>query len=118
VPPSDSKGVKAWDRAVKDEFVRGPLAVSWWGRACRLSGKAQATALAIWFLAGLRGRPDGLKLTTATLARFGVEDRSSKSRVLAALEQAGLTRVASRQGKNPLVTILGVDLDDGAGAAA
>jgi hypothetical protein len=66
-------------------------------------------SLAIWFLAGLRNRKHGLNLTSATLRRFGVGDRSAKSRALVALERAGLVRVARQQGKNPLVTILEQD---------
>jgi hypothetical protein len=68
-----------------------------------------AVALAIWFLAGLRNRQNDLKLTTAALKRFGVTDRSTKSRALDALEGAGLVHVERQPGKNPIVTILPTD---------
>jgi hypothetical protein len=71
--------------------------------------------LAVWFLAGLRGRQDDLKLTTRILERFGVKGRSAKYKALKALEGAGLIRVLRRHGKNPLLTIL--DVGDAKAAA-
>lgn len=107
VPASGVCGRPGW---VYGEFIRGPLPLAWWGRVCRLpGGKTLAVALAIWFLAGLRGRTHDLKLTSAVLKRFGVEDRSAKSRALEALEGAGLIRVERRPGRNPLVTILEIE---------
>jgi DNA-binding transcriptional ArsR family regulator len=77
-----------------------------------------ATALAIWFLSGLRhGGTDGLRLTAATLKPFQV-DRSAKSRALKALEGAGLIRVQRRDRKNPVVTILDVGPDGDVAAVA
>ncbi len=94
---------------VKGEFVRGPVPVNWLSRVCELaSQKTLATALALWFLAGLRKTKEDLKLTSAVLKRFRVDDRSAKSRALEALEGAGLVRVERQKGKNPLVTILEV----------
>jgi DNA-binding transcriptional ArsR family regulator len=92
---------------VAGKFLRGPIPLTWLGRVARLPGqKVLAVALAIWFRVGLYGRKDGLKLTSAVLARFGVEDRSTKSRALGRLEAAGLIRVQRQSGKNPLVTII------------
>jgi hypothetical protein len=97
-------GAPAW---VDGKFLRGPIPLSWLGRACRLSGaKVVAVALAVWFLAGLRGKREGLQLTKATLKHFGVVDRSAKYRALKELERAGLIRAERRRGKNPLVTIV------------
>jgi hypothetical protein len=92
---------------IDGEFINGRLPLSWWGLACQLSGpKILPVALAIWFLAGLRGRKYDLSLTSATLQRFSVTDRSTKYRALKSLENAGLIQVRRRPGKNPLVTIL------------
>jgi hypothetical protein len=92
---------------VDGEFLRGPIPLAWLGRVCRLRGqKVLAVALAVWFVSGLRGRREGLKVTTRVVQRFGVNDRSAKKRALDALERAGLIRVDRQQGKNPLVTIL------------
>jgi DNA-binding transcriptional ArsR family regulator len=91
----------------KSHYLRGPLPLAWWGRACLLHGpKILPVALSIWFLAGLRGRKTNLELTGTTLERFAAEGRSSKSRALKTLEMAGLIRVERRQGKNPIVEIL------------
>jgi hypothetical protein len=88
------------------EFIQGPVPLPWWGRACELSGKALAVASAIWWVAGMKGKRDGLRLTSACLERFAVKDRSTKYRALRALVKAGLIRVECEQGKNPVVTIL------------
>jgi hypothetical protein len=88
-------------------YVRGPLPLSWWGQVCQLQGpKIIPTALAIWFLVGLRNKTAGLELTTATLEHFGVNDRSLKSRALATLEEGRLIQVERRPGKNPVVQVM------------
>jgi DNA-binding transcriptional ArsR family regulator len=106
--PTARRRVRTTPGWVEGEFLRNRIPLSWLGRACELPGKALATGLAIWFLSGLRGgRMDSLKLTSATLERFGVS-RSAKSRALKALEKAGLINVRREPRKNPLVTILDV----------
>jgi DNA-binding transcriptional ArsR family regulator len=95
---------------VHGRFLKGPIPLSWLGRACCLRGpKVVPVALAIRYLAGLRNCTEGLKLTSKTLELFGVLDRSTKTRALQSLEGAGLVRVVRRPGKNPLVTILEVE---------
>src|SRR5262245_30608328 len=70
---------------VDGEFLRGPIPLSWLSRVCCLPGqKVLAVALAIWFLRGLRNRTEDLSLTDATVARFGVQNRSAKYRALEA----------------------------------
>jgi len=99
-------GQRDW---VGGEFLRGPVPLAWLGRACALpGGKVLGTALAIWFLAGLRRCKDHLKLTNAILRRFAVVERTAKYRSLRALEEAGLIQVEREGGKNPIVTILDV----------
>ncbi len=90
---------------INGEFLRGPIPLSWLTLACEIGGKVLATALAIWFLAGLKNTGENLLLTSAILERFNV-DRSAKSRALAQLERAGLIKVVRRPRKNPLVTIV------------
>jgi hypothetical protein len=93
---------------VDGEFIQGPIPIAWLSRACELPGpQVVEVALAIWFLQGLPKRgEEGLKLTSKTLKRFHVRNRSTKSRALKALEEAGLIRVERRPNQNPLVTIL------------
>jgi hypothetical protein len=95
------------DGWVSGGFIQGPLPLRWWGTACGVAGgKATlATALAIWFQAGLNRARGELPLTTAMVGRFGVTP-SGKSRALAALQAAGLIRLQHRGRKNPLVTLL------------
>src|ERR1700730_5114115 len=70
---------------VDGEFLRGPIPLAWLGPVCCLPGqKVLAVSLAIWFLRGLRKSTDDLTLTDATVARFGVKDRSAKYRALEA----------------------------------
>jgi hypothetical protein len=91
---------------VQGEFVKGPLPMTWLTTASKLPGKAPlAVGLALWFEAGRR-RSMTVTLTTAILARFGVQDRKAKYRGLCALEQAGLIAVVRVPRRNPVVTIL------------
>ncbi len=85
-------------------FVLGPLPGEWIGRAAKLSGKALAVALALWFAAG-KVKCRTIKLTAASLGRFGV-NRWPAYRGLRALERAGLVAVERHAGRCPIVTIL------------
>jgi DNA-binding MarR family transcriptional regulator len=91
----------------KPALYMGPrIPLDWLGRACGLTAKDLATALAVWFLSGLReGRTSDLELTQKTLGHFHV-NRSAKSRALTALEGAGLVRVRRDGRKDPHVTIV------------
>jgi hypothetical protein len=106
VPAGRARGAAGPSGRRSGEFLRGPIPLSWWGRACELPGKALAVASAVWWLAGVRGGKDNLRLTSPVLERFGVTDRSTKYRALRALKKAGLIRVDGERGKNPEVTIL------------
>ena len=105
---SRSSRISDSDEWITGTFLKAMIPLGWLSRACRLSGKALATALAIWYLKGLRNSYEGLMLTTAVVERLGIS-RYSKSRALRDLERAGLIRVERRPQKNPLVTILKVD---------
>jgi DNA-binding transcriptional ArsR family regulator len=93
---------------ISGAFLKANIPLDWLSRACRLSGKSLATALAIWYLKGLQNSSENLRLTSAVVERFGVS-RFSKSRALRYLEKAGLIKVERQLRKNPLVTILKVD---------
>jgi hypothetical protein len=92
---------------VDGSFLRGPIPLAWLNRVYGLAGqKTLQTALAIWFLAGLRRRNDRLRLTSDVMAKFGVTDRSAKYRALEKLERAGIIHVHREPRKNPVVAIL------------
>jgi hypothetical protein len=88
----------------KEEFLRGPIPLSWLTPATRLSGKALALALALWFQSGRKNCRE-VTLSSPILERFHV-NRKALYRGLDSLEAAGLVSVAKRKGKNPTVTIL------------
>jgi hypothetical protein len=88
----------------REEFLRGPIPLFWLTPATRLSGKALALALALWFQSGRKNSRE-VKLSSRILERFHV-NRKALYRGLKALEAVGLVSVAKRRGKNPTVTIL------------
>jgi len=74
--------------------------------ACRLSPKALAVALALWFKAGLSKNSPEVVASGALLQRFGVAARRTQYQALADLERAGLVSVDRARGRCPSVTIL------------
>jgi hypothetical protein len=98
--------VRGRGQRLQGEFVKGPLPMAWMTTASKLPGKSPlAVGLALWFEVGRR-RCMTVILTTAILARFGVQDRKAKYRGLSALEVAGLIAVVRVPRRNPVVTIL------------
>jgi DNA-binding transcriptional ArsR family regulator len=90
-----------------ERFLRGPIPLRWLKEAARLPGKALAVALEVWFFAGLRGQA----VVSVNLSRLHTAEqipRSTASRGLAALEEAGLVAVERKPGRKPQVTILEV----------
>jgi hypothetical protein len=73
-------------------------------KAGKLPGKATTVGIALWYLAGCKGRKTELRLTNNLMARFGV-NRKMKYRALDALEGAGLIAVTHLPNKNFLVSI-------------
>lgn len=111
-PPQKPKAKK-----IAGEFLKGPIPLPWLTAASKLSGKAPlAVALAIWFEAGRR-KSNEVKLTTAILRRLNV-NRKAKYRALKSLEKAGLVRVHRELRKNPVVTILELQVEPGAAGAS
>ncbi len=102
---------------IAGEFLKGPIPLPWLTAVTRLSGKAPlAVALAVWFEAGRR-KSNEVKLTTAILRRFSV-NRKAKYSALKSLEKAGLVRVRRELRRNPVVTILDVQGEPGAGGTS
>jgi hypothetical protein len=88
----------------KEEFLLGPIPMSWLSPASRLNGKALALGLALWFQGGRRSSRQ-VTLSGPILERLNVK-RKAMYRGLEALEAAGLVSVVRQLGKNPTVTIL------------
>ena len=86
------------------EFLRGPIPLSWLRAATVLPGKALAVGLVLWFKAGITKRGE-VKMTTKLLHKFGLS-RYAGYRGLVALEDAGLVTAVRRRGRCPRVTIL------------
>lgn len=104
-------------KKISGEFLKGPIPLPWLTAVTKLSGKAPlAVALAVWFEAGRR-KSNEVKLTTAILRRFSV-NRKAKYTALKSLEKAGLVRVRREPRRNPVVTILDVRGEPGAGGTS
>lgn len=86
------------------KFLKGPVPLAWLMAAARLSGKALAVGIVLWFRSGLE-RSNRVSLPTTLLVLFGI-DRHAKARALESLEKASLIVVERRKGKNPVVTLL------------
>lgn len=103
-------------KKITGEFLKGPIPLPWLTAVTRLSGKAPlAVALAVWFEAGRR-KSNEVKLTSAVLRRFSV-NRKAKYSALKSLERAGLVRVRREPRRNPVVTILDIQVEPGGGGA-
>lgn len=104
-------------KKISGEFLKGPIPLPWITAVTKLSGKAPlAVALAVWFEAGRR-KSNEVKLTTAILRRFSV-NRKAKYTALKSLEKAGLVSVHREPRRNPVVTILDVQGEPGAGGTS
>ncbi len=89
-----------------DRFLWGRLPWDWITAAGRLPNKALQVGLCLWHLSGMNKRAATVSLNLGTVARDFGGDRSTYSRGLKALEDAGLVRVERRPGAKSLVTIL------------
>jgi hypothetical protein len=115
MPSAAPTRVQTKPKRIAGEFLKGPIPLPWLTAASELAGKSPlAVGLAVWFEAGRR-RSNEVKLTTAILKRFGVK-RKAKYRALQSLETAGLVRVRREPRRNPVVTILDVQIQRGAEA--
>ena len=86
-------------------FLKGPIPLNWLQVAAHQPGKAIVVALELWFRAGVeKNRTVQISLTNLRVApRL---NRSSASRGLRALEEAGLVTVVRKSGRRPTATLL------------
>lgn len=92
-------------------FLKGPVTWLWLSRAGQLPGKVLHVAVVVHLLAGMR-RGGPVSLSRARLRELGV-DRHAAYRALRRLEEAGLVAVQRRRGRQPVVTILASETDQG-----
>ena len=92
-------------RRVQGAFLRGPVPWHWLVAAGRLHGKAVHIGLFLWFKAGCTASMT-VSLSLAAVARELGCDRSTASRALGGLVQAGLVTVTHAPGRKVGVTIL------------
>ena len=100
------KGRKSRVRKPKPgAFIKGPIPLVWMQTAAELPNKTAVTVgLAIWYLAGLKGK-DTFVLSNLLIESFGIT-RQTKATVLKALEGAGLISIECRPRHNPVVTLI------------
>jgi hypothetical protein len=87
-------------------FLKGPIAMDWLNEAAKQPGKALHVAVAICLWRGIMRR-NTFRLSVSKLKEMGVQ-RNSAYRALTALETAGLISLERHQGRNPIVTTIGL----------
>jgi len=92
----------------REKFLKGPIPLNWLAKAAQLPGKACQISVVLWFLAGLN-KNQTVALSNKWLREFGVS-RYAQYRGLKALEEANLVTVNRHVGRNPTVTILGLEV--------
>jgi hypothetical protein len=85
-------------------FLRGPLPIDWFAQASALGKAALSVGLECWYRAGLAGSLV-FRLNLSRLALAPELARSSATRGLQRLEEAGLVSVARPAGQRVLVAI-------------
>ena len=110
-PPKKSRKPR-----LNDNFLKGPIPIGWFMKACSLSGKASQIGVALWYLSGLR-KNSTVILANGLLERFHIS-RQAKYRCLKALEGVGLIAVEGRKDRNPRVTILTAEPEETEGQKA
>jgi hypothetical protein len=95
----------------QEQFLKGPIPLSWIIRAFSLPGKAWHVGTVLWFWAGIT-RSKTVALTRKRLHHFGLHPETARQRLMD-LERLGLVRVERRGKQSPIVTILdGEDRDE------
>ena len=87
-----------------EKFLKGPIPENWLAQAARLRGKAFQVAMALWFLAGMKG--EAVVTLSQKVLRAWCIERNACYRGLAALEKVKLISVERHRGRNPVITIL------------
>ena len=93
----------------RDRFLKGPVPWHWLVAAAALPGKALVVGLCLWRLSGATKKTT-VMLGSEELKPFGV-DRAAKSRAISALESAGLITATHKEGRFPIITLIGAHLD-------
>jgi hypothetical protein len=87
-------------------FVKGPLPVAWFCRACDLGKQAARVGLALWFQRGIGADRDVVRINNQLRERFKITGDCAH-RGLRALVAAGLVRVVrGGRGRCPVVQIV------------
>jgi hypothetical protein len=105
-------------------FIRGPIPIDWIAAASGLPGKTLNTALALWWLSGMKNHNE-VKMSKQALAYFDVSDDAYRD-ALSRLEKARLVTVRRQPGQRAWVKInhaaqaasQGIDLQAGQSAQA
>jgi hypothetical protein len=84
-------------------FIKGPIDIDWLGAACRLPGKTVHVALAIHWLAGMKGS-SGIKVSRKALQLFHVSNDANLD-ALRRLGEAGLISYTAAVGQRALITV-------------
>ena len=100
--PNPSSGKPPRHRS-GEPFIKGPIPISWLGRAAALPGKSLHVGLALWYVAGLTGKRR-VQLRQEVLGWLGLAP-SGVRRSLIRLESAGLVSLDRKRGRRPIVTI-------------
>jgi len=85
-------------------FLRGPIPLTWLGRAARLPGKTLNVALAVWWIYGMVGHKP-MKLSKKALAIFQISVDAATDG-LNRLEHHGLVKLQKNPGQRPLIEIV------------
>ena len=111
--PSSTPVTRAPRRLTRQSgmFLKGPIPWPWLSRAGQLPGKALHVAVVVHLLAGMR-RGGPVSLSGARLRELGV-GRHAAYRALQHLEKAGLVDVQRHRDRQPVVTVLPTEADQG-----
>lgn len=92
LPPAPQPGRLKKRRQTFQPFLRGPIPLEWLARAHEAGGSALAVGLALWFVRGVSGKRDSVKVTASLRRRLRLT-RNQTRRGIPALEAAGLAEV-------------------------
>ena len=95
---------KVKPRNTTGRFIKGPVPEAWLLSASKLPGKALAVGLCLWWVAGITNKKT-VRIGSELMDFWGI-GRSTKSRALLALQEAGLVRIEQEAGKLGWITIL------------
>ncbi len=89
-----------------ERFLKGPIPWKWLTLAGQQSGKALHIGLHLWYLAGMNYDEGMVSINLSRMVNDWGMERTTASRGLKALEDAGLISVVRLPGRKPRVTIL------------